>query len=47
MVPEIKKIKEFGSDGTPPVALANIVAEVRLGTLSKFVVIYYLLYYSI
>mmetsp|Transcript_36456 Transcript_36456/g.59478 ORF Transcript_36456/g.59478 Transcript_36456/m.59478 type:complete len:227 (-) Transcript_36456:94-774(-) len=29
-VPEIKKLKEFGSDGTPPVALANIVAEAAI-----------------
>ena len=25
---EIVQLKEYGSDGTPPVALANIVAEV-------------------
>ncbi|KAL7524254.1 hypothetical protein ACHAXR_001034, partial [Thalassiosira sp. AJA248-18] len=29
VVPDITKLKEYGSDGTPPVALANIVAEVR------------------
>ena len=28
VVPEIVQLKEYGSDGTPPVALANIVAEV-------------------
>ena len=28
IVPDIRQLKEFGSDGTPPVALANIVAEV-------------------
>jgi hypothetical protein len=29
VVPEIRKLKEFGSDGTPPSALARVVAEVR------------------
>ena len=28
VVPDIEKLKEYGSDGTPPAALANIVAEV-------------------
>lgn len=28
IVPEIRKLKEFGSDGTPPIGLAKIVAEV-------------------
>ncbi|KAL3802020.1 hypothetical protein ACHAWO_002440 [Cyclotella atomus] len=27
IVPEIRKLKEFGSDGTPPIGLAKIVAE--------------------
>jgi len=30
VVPEIKKLKEYGSDGTPPVALANVVAEAAI-----------------
>ena len=29
IVPEIIKLKEYGSDGTPPSALANTVSEVR------------------
>ena len=28
-VPEIKRLKEYGSDGTPPAALADVVAKVR------------------
>ncbi|KAL3802059.1 hypothetical protein HJC23_010815 [Cyclotella cryptica] len=33
IVPEIRQLKEFGSDGTPPIGLANVVAEaaIRLG----------------
>jgi hypothetical protein len=29
IVPQIKKLKEYGSDGTPPSALAKEVANVR------------------
>ena len=29
VVPEIIKLKEYGSDGTPPSTLASVVAEVR------------------
>ena len=29
VVPEIRRLREFGSDGTPPSALARVVAEVR------------------
>ena len=29
IVPEIKKLKAYGSDGTPPLALAKEVADVR------------------
>ena len=29
IVPEIIKLKEYGSDGTPPSALANTIARVR------------------
>ena len=29
IVPDIRRLKEFGSDGTPPVGLANAIAEVR------------------
>jgi hypothetical protein len=30
IVPDIRKLKEYGSNGTPPLALAKVVAEVRL-----------------
>jgi hypothetical protein len=30
VVPEIRKLREYGPDGTPPSALARIVAEVRI-----------------
>lgn len=30
VVPEIKKLKVYGSDGTPPSALAKEVANVRI-----------------
>jgi hypothetical protein len=30
IVPEIRKLKEYGSNGSPPLALAKVVAEVRL-----------------
>ncbi len=29
VVPEIRRLRDFGSDGTPPSALARVVAEVR------------------
>ena len=29
VVPEIRKLREYGPDGTPPLALARTVAEVR------------------
>ena len=29
IVPDIQQLKEFGSDGTPPIGMANAVAEVR------------------
>ena len=41
VVPVIKKLKEYGSDGTPPFVLANTVAAVRLvmcrGRLACFI----------
>jgi hypothetical protein len=30
IVPEIRKLKEYGSNGSPPLALAKVVAKVRL-----------------
>ena len=39
IVPDIRQLKQFGSDGTPPVALANIVAAV---SRQVSVVIFYL-----
>ncbi len=29
VVPEIRKLREYGPDGTPPSSLARVVAEVR------------------
>jgi hypothetical protein len=35
VVPDIKKLKEYGSDGTPPSSLANVVAKVRQMSFSS------------
>lgn len=37
IVPDIRRLREFGSDGTPPVALANVVAEVSRRVVSVVV----------
>ena len=37
IVPDIRRLREFGSDGTPPVALANVVAEVSRQVVSVVV----------
>lgn len=33
VVPEIRRLKEYGSDGTPPSALASVVAQVSVHEL--------------
>ena len=40
VVPEIIKLKEYGSDGTPPSTLASVVAEVRALLIFIFILLF-------